>query len=123
MAVRSGDTNQVISVQYGVSGSGVHPAAQDDFVNGVWPTGSITFDTGESRRIITIDVRGHTSLEPDESFTLTLYLPSGTAQIAVAATTGVIRNDDLGVGSLVAGTVAFDRSPARLGDPYASPCV
>ena len=46
---------------------------------------------------------------------MTLYLPSGTAQIAVAAATGVIRNDDLGVGSLAAGAVA-STDLAHLGD-------
>ena len=55
--------------------------------------GALTFAPGDTRKTIKVTVRGDTTLEPDETLTVTLRNPSyGT--LADATATGTISNDD-----------------------------
>jgi hypothetical protein len=68
---RTGLTDGEITVDYSVSGSGVHPADAEDF-GGTLPSGQVTFAPGETLQTITVLVTGDTEVEPHEGFTITL---------------------------------------------------
>jgi Ca2+-binding RTX toxin-like protein len=88
---RTGDTSVSTSVNWAVSGSAVNAA---DFTDGRLPSGAITFVKGETSKAITVNVKGDTTYESNEPFTVTLSSPSGTARLGTAAATGTILNDD-----------------------------
>ena len=90
---RGGTTSGTTTVDYAVTGSGANPADAADF-GGTLPTGTVTFLTGETSMVVTINVSGDTDPEPDEGFTVTLSNASGGASIITATADGVIRNDD-----------------------------
>ena len=91
---RAGIVDGVTTVYYSVAGSGATPAAADDFVDGVFPSGTLTFTTGETERTLTVDVQGDLGIEDDEGFAVTLAGPSGGANIIANNAAGTIKNDD-----------------------------
>lgn len=56
-------------------------------------SGTLTFPAGTLTQTITVDVQGDPTVEPNETFSVTLSAPSG-ATIAVAQGTGTVINDD-----------------------------
>jgi Ca2+-binding RTX toxin-like protein len=91
---RTGNTTGTSSVNYAVTGSAVNGANAADF-GGALPSGTVNFAANETSKVVTINVTGDTTVEPDEGFTVTLSAPVG-ATIATATATGTIRNDDSG---------------------------
>lgn len=81
------------SVDWAVTGIGTNPADATDF-GGTLPSGTISFIEGENSKVITINVSGDTTVEPDENFTITLFNPTNGATITTAIATGTITNDD-----------------------------
>uniref|UniRef100_UPI0035579B4F Calx-beta domain-containing protein n=1 Tax=Falsiroseomonas oryziterrae TaxID=2911368 RepID=UPI0035579B4F len=100
---RSGDTTQPASASWAVAGSGTNPASANDFAGATLPAGTVSFAPGETSQTIAVQVAGDTTVEPNETFTLTLSNPTG-ATIANASTTATITNDDVAAGP------AFDES-------------
>lgn len=90
---RSGNVSGSTTVHFDVAGSGANPANAADF-GGVLPGGGVTFNATETAKTITVDVKGDTSLEAHENFTVTLSGATGGATIATASSVGIIRNDD-----------------------------
>lgn len=90
---RSGDISGASAVDWAVAGSGNHLADAADF-GGSLPGGTVNFAAGETSHTITVHAAGDTTVEPDESFTVTLSTPT-SATIAVATSSGVISNDDV----------------------------
>lgn len=82
------------TVNYAVTGFGASPATAEDFVGGVMPSGVVSFAAGQETRVISIPVRGDTTVEPNESFGVTLSNASGGATLTTATANGLIRNDD-----------------------------
>ncbi len=91
---RSGTTTVANDVNWAVTGSGTNPANATDFVGGVLPTGTVSFAAGETSKIVTVNVQGDTTVEPDENFTVTLSAPTNGATITTATAIGTIQNDD-----------------------------
>ena len=91
---RAGIVDGLTTVDYSVDGSGPTPAAADDFVGGVFPSGTLTFTTGETERTLTVAVQGDLGIEDDESFAVILAGPSGGAHIIANSAAGAIKNDD-----------------------------
>lgn len=87
---RTGDLSGSATVAYQVTGSNGVDAA--DTV-GSLPAGTLSFAAGESSKTVTIEVRGDTKVEADESFTLTLSSPSAGTLIKASDST-VVTNDD-----------------------------
>jgi hypothetical protein len=56
-------------------------------------SGTVTFRPGETQKAIPVTVVGDTSIEPNETFTVTLSSPVN-AKIAQASATATIQNDD-----------------------------
>ena len=91
---RAVNTTGTNNVNWAVTGSGSNPANATDFVGGVLPSGSVSFTTGETSKVITVDVQGDTTFEPNENFTVTLSNATNGAIITTATATGTINNDD-----------------------------
>jgi Ca2+-binding RTX toxin-like protein len=88
---RSGNTGIASSVRYRVSGG---TADEIDFVGGAFPSGSVYFAPGvTSAKAVSIKIAGDSTKEADESFTVTLFSPSG-GSIGKDSATGSIRNED-----------------------------
>lgn len=56
-------------------------------------SGRVTFAAGETRKVVTVAVRGDTAIEPNETFNLRLSAPVG-ATLGDALAIGTIRDDD-----------------------------
>ncbi|WP_242027345.1 Ig-like domain-containing protein [Sphaerospermopsis sp. FACHB-1094] len=97
---RIGNTTGTNSVNWTVAGSGNNPANAADFANSVFPTSTITFAPNENTKVITVNVKGDTAFEQDETFTVTLSSPTNGATISTASATGTITNDDLALATI-----------------------
>ena len=91
---RAGDLSAASSASWVVASSGTNPANSADFIGGVFPTGTVSFAAGQSATTVTVNVAGDTTVEPNETFTLSLSNPSGATLGTVAASTATIVNDD-----------------------------
>lgn len=88
----SDDTGKVTSVDWTVTGTGANPVDAADF-GGTLPSGTLTFQGWERSRLFAVEVSGDSTVEPDETFTVTLSNPNGVA-LGTTTTTAIIRNDD-----------------------------
>ncbi|MCU6454364.1 hypothetical protein LPN01_09755 [Sphingomonas sp. A2-49] len=67
----------------------------DDFTGGAYPTGGIVpMSDGQASGQFTISVNGDTVTEADETFTVSIGVPSGYAAGTSMSATGTIQNDD-----------------------------
>ncbi|WP_283159912.1 Calx-beta domain-containing protein, partial [Microcystis aeruginosa] len=91
---RAVNTTAANNVNWAVTGSGTSAANATDFVGGVLPSGTVSFAAGETSKVITVNVQGDTTVEPNENFTVTLSNPTNGATITTATAVGTIQNDD-----------------------------
>ncbi len=89
---RTGSASTAASVKWALSDDSQTNAA--DFAGGVLPSGTVSFAAGVTQKTITIHVRGDTTVEGDETFTVVLSNPVG-AEIETATAIGIVRNDDV----------------------------
>jgi Ca2+-binding RTX toxin-like protein len=94
VVTRSGDTSGTSTARWAVTGDGSNPADAADF-GGTLPSGTVTFAAGETAKVISVVVSGDRTVEPDETFTITLSSPSAGTTISTAISGGTIRNDDV----------------------------
>ncbi|CAN5630651.1 hypothetical protein BH09ACT7_BH09ACT7_60340 [soil metagenome] len=99
-----------VTVKY-VTANGTATAGQD-YTAG---SGTVTFAPGVTSQVITVAVLGDKTVEPSETFTVTLSSPSG-ATVAGAAATGTIVNDDAVV-------VPPGQTTAQWGNAFFAPYV
>ena len=90
---RSGDTSGSNDINWAVTGSGANPANAPDF-GGTLPSGTLSFGAEEITKTITVNVQGDSTIEADETFTVTLSDPTNGATLTTATATGTITNDD-----------------------------
>ena len=91
---RSDITTGTSSVFYAVTGTGTNPAGATDFIDNIFPSGTVNFEEGITSKTITINVAGDTDFEPDESFVVTLANPISSF-INIESSTAIIINDDV----------------------------
>ena len=96
---RVGLTTGTTTATYTVTSTEANGA---DFFGGAFPTGTVTFDPGETTATIEIVVAGDNDVELDEDFTVTLSAPSDTEASTIqiepdASADGTIVNDDIDV--------------------------
>ncbi|MEP4194439.1 MAG: Calx-beta domain-containing protein [Aliishimia sp.] len=95
---RTGNLTETVSVDFAVTGNGFSPANAADFVGGIFPTGTVTFASGEAVASVVIEVNGDNAVEPNEDFAFTISDPStdGPSDISLGVTSsfGRIFNDD-----------------------------
>ena len=127
---RSGDLSAVDTVNFDVFGSGENPASATDFIGGSFPSGTVTFDVGETRKLVTVEVAGDSEIEPDENFIFAIRNPPDNGIIDVFTAEGTIINDDVAPPATSfaiaaedavkaegdAGTTAFTFTVTRSGD-------
>jgi hypothetical protein len=77
-------------VTWNFSGVGLNPAGPDDVQS---TSDTVSFAHGEASKTITVLIKGDTTVEPNETFTVTLSNPQG-ATLGVAQAGGTITNDD-----------------------------
>ena len=96
--LRSGAiTTSQTTIDYAVSaGGGANPANAADF-GGVFASDTVTFTTNMTREVVTVNVSGDHTFEPDETFDVTLSNVTGGGLIGIATATGTIQNDDTGL--------------------------
>jgi Ca2+-binding RTX toxin-like protein len=118
---RSGDLSSILSVAWATIGSGARPAASADFVGGTTAqSGTLNLAANEASQTITVQVAGDTRFEGDEGFTVTLSNPSNGVSITTASASGVIREDDIIIGTAandtLTGTSFADSIRGLVGD-------
>jgi protocadherin Fat 4 len=94
---RTGLVTGATDVTWTVAGSGTSPADAADFAGGTPLTDTLSFAAYETSKTITVNVNGDTTVEPDETFTVTLSSPTGGATLLTSAADGTIQNDDTGL--------------------------
>jgi hypothetical protein len=98
-------TSIATDVTWSVVGATATPATPDDFVGNRFPSGTVRFAVGETRKTITVSVAGDTVGESDERFTVMIGSPGCT--INVGSAVGTILNDDVRmVAALFAATMS-----------------
>ena len=93
----TGDASMARSVSWAVAGTGASPAEAADFAGGVLPSGSLSFAANQTSQLITVNVTGDLSAEPNEGFVVTLSSPSQGLVIGSGAATAIIQSDDMAV--------------------------
>lgn len=101
---RLGSTSGVSSVSYNIAGVGASAADAADFIGDVLPAGTVTFNAGETSKIIRIPVKADLVKEGNETFQINLSNVSG-ATLWNNSSAGTIINDDTGATTL---TVTVD---------------
>lgn len=91
---RSGYTSAAHTVDWAVTGTGAHPASASDFVGGVFPSGTLNFASGDTVKNISVPVQGDTTIEFNETFTVTLVNPSNNGTIPTPTASSTINNDE-----------------------------
>ena len=95
-ATLSAASTSTVSVQYATAPSTA--TSGSDFIAA---SGTLTFAPGVTSKFVPVAVRGDTTFETNETFTLTLSSPVG-ATIARATATGTVVNDDAGSCGIIA---------------------
>lgn len=81
------------TVKYMVAGHGDQPAVPTRFLGAKFPSGTITFEPGQTSYTLIVEVIPDGLIHPDESFTVTLTDPVEPTVINVANAVGIIRNN------------------------------
>jgi predicted extracellular nuclease len=90
---RAGDTSAAGNVDYAVAfPGGGFSANAADFASPL--TGSVSFNAGETSKVLTLDLVADSNPEADEAFTVTLSNPSAGGLLGDSSGTGTIVNDD-----------------------------
>lgn len=80
------------TVQWSVTGSSAAAADAGDFASTL--SGSVSFAAGETEKTVQVLVRGDTTVEASEGFTITLSSPTSGLTLGTASATATIANDD-----------------------------
>ncbi|MDO6563721.1 Calx-beta domain-containing protein [Amphritea sp. 1_MG-2023] len=96
---RSGEVDKVDTVEWTVIGNGGNQVDADDFIGGILPSDTITFDIGETSKTIAVEVASDMITEVDEGFAVQLQNPSQGVSLDTNATqaAATIATDDEGV--------------------------
>ena len=94
---RTGDTSGASSATWTVTGSGANPASTVTDIAAGTLTGTVSFVATETTQVITVNVNGDLTIEPNEEFTVTLSAPSSGTAISTTSALGLILNDDLSI--------------------------
>ena len=112
---RSGNTAIASSANWAVTGSGANAASAADFTGNALPTGTVSFAAGETSKIITVNVAGDTTVEPDEGFTVTLSGAAANTTLTTATASGTILNDDIAPATLSIAATSASKAEGNSG--------
>lgn len=105
---RTGSTTSSLTANYTVGGSAT---AGTDYPS---TTGTVTFAASSPTATVSITPTGDTTVEPDETVTLTVGAGSGYTVGAPAAATGTITNDDTAYSSWASGLSVGQNGPTQM---------
>ncbi|UCG16909.1 MAG: hypothetical protein JSV19_02520, partial [Phycisphaerales bacterium] len=88
-----GDLTLWAQVDWAVAGGGTDPADPLDFMGAVFPSGTAAFVPDDAEETITVEVAGDTTIEPDETFTVTISNPL-IGVLGTDSVTATIMDDD-----------------------------
>ncbi|WP_294356818.1 Calx-beta domain-containing protein [uncultured Sphingomonas sp.] len=92
---RTDGTTGAVSIPYTVGFTGTNPADVSDFAAGEPLSGTVTFADGDAAtKTIEVQVQGDSTLEADETFTVSLGTPGAGTLGTQASATATILNDD-----------------------------
>ena len=87
--------------------------ATDDFTSGAYPAGgTVDMADGVATGTFTVSVNGDTTVESDETFTVSITAPNGYTLASNTSATGTIVNDDASAGGLSATFTGADNTTA-----------
>jgi len=116
---RGGDTSGTASADWTLTpggAAGTSPIDPADLATPTLPSGRIGFAAGETSKTITVLVAGDTTIEPTESFTITLSGAQAGVTLDTASATGIVQNDDIpGTGTLSIARLLATRSEGQAG--------
>ena len=99
---RTGVIIHPLSVDWAVTGTGLHPADAADF-GGALPSGTVFLAGSEPSTVVTVAVAGDAAIELDETFSITLSnVSANDFMLGTKTATGVIQNDDKLVATIAA---------------------
>jgi Ca2+-binding RTX toxin-like protein len=108
---RTGDTSTAADITYTVSAGGVigtDPASPDDFVGGAFPSGTLHFGIGDTTATIHIAVRGDSTLETNEGFSVVLSGAPAGSGIGFLDANGLLIGGGGAAGSSAEGIILND---------------
>ncbi len=83
------------TVAWQVPFGGPSGASATDFLGFTMPSGTLTFNAGETQKTLTVEVLGDELIEGDESFTVVLANAPGEVMAVASSAQGVIGADDV----------------------------
>jgi len=86
----SASSSQTLTVNY-TTVDGTATTTNDDYTG---QNGTLTFEAGQTQKIITVLVKGDTRFEADETFNVVISSPSAGMTLGQASGSGLILNDD-----------------------------
>ena len=94
--IKTGFLSKSCSATWTATPVGANPASADDFTDEVFPSGVVTFESGEFQKTINIPIFDDTLLEFNETFLITLSDPvNAVLDPALTSTTVTIEDDDI----------------------------
>jgi Ca2+-binding RTX toxin-like protein len=101
------------TVNFAIAGSGANAADGND-LSGLL-AGTLTFLVGETSKTVSINVLGDTTVEQDETFTVTLSGQTSGLTLGTATATATILNDDVAGPNIVNGDDGNNSLPGTVG--------
>ena len=103
---RTGIRPAVSGIGFSVVGSGVNAADATDFNGGVLPSGTINLAANAGSGVINVSVKGDTTVEYNETFTVSVNIPADY-DLVTGSAIGTIKNDEnaYGITAIAANTV------------------
>lgn len=92
VVTRSGSSIGEVVANYTVA---LGTATADDLAPGTALTGQVVFADGQTSATVTLQVNGDTTVEADETFTVSISSTDEVVQIGTGSATGTILNDDI----------------------------
>ncbi|HNC52334.1 MAG TPA: Calx-beta domain-containing protein [Accumulibacter sp.] len=90
---RTDNSRDAATIDFAVSGLGSDPVDNDDFSDGVLPSGTLAFAPGQTEQTLRLAIAGDSLLEHNERFQVSLASPSHGV-IGTHSAIGMIVNDD-----------------------------
>jgi len=91
---RAGKLDPATTVTWTLSGTGEDATDANDFTA---TTGTISFDSGETTKTISVEVAADAEVENDETYEITLSDPTAGDEFLTATSSGTVRADDAGL--------------------------
>ncbi len=110
---RANGSAGAVSVDYAIA---LGTATADDLAAGTPLSGTVNFTAGQTSATITLQIAGDTTIEPNESLSVTISNPTGGATIGTATGTGTITNDDSPPPTVFINEIHYDNSGTDVGE-------